>query len=927
MIEAGSHPVEYRFGDFFLDVRNRQLRRQSETLPLNSKYLDVLILLVSRRGQLVEKQEIFDELWRDTFVTDAALTQCIKDIRRLLEDDVSSPRFIRTVPKHGYMFIEDVVESSSGETAAIAPPLHADSLHRPFKFLDSYGEQDADLFFGRESEVAAISSRILAHRTFVLHGRSGVGKSSLLCAGLVPRLKAAGNAVFVIRSFTDPLQQMASTLYRGLGNDFNLDAESGMDSFLRVMEKKSPGRFVIFLLDQFEEFFLLLKDEQRRAFIDQIGLLARNESFPLRVVFTLREDLLAEMSQFKTVLPEIFHNEYRLKRLTREQAARAITEPVNAMGGQFEDSLLSRLLDDLGDGDGVDPPQLQIVCDTLYDTRERGGRLTLAAYESLGAAAKILAGYLERVLGRFRPSNLQVAKEILKSFLSASGQRLVLRIVDFEARVRTMAREPSATVHNVVEELLGARVVRLRRQDGEAWLELAHEYLVPEISRWLTKEENDLKQAREVMARALENYLAHQLLIDGETLDLLAPWGERLGFTEDEAHLMIRSLMHRARKVPGWLLEMSPKSSSIIVEAAAAPDPEVRMCAVEASRSIRNSENETLLLKMALWDGALPVRKAASLVLADWFERAAQELLMKDVEGKATSSTRCAVSLAFLRENDKRLVRFSRLPVFIAGLIIPALIALRLRRGWPVILRQGVGGTLGGAAAGFIGSFMLGMILAWAQHASFMESAPLTFVLASLGTLVGALGGMGVSFGMAAAAQVAYRHSRWWSIVGGAAGGALIGGGAKLLGIDALRAIFGKSPTGITGATEGVVLGAGVALGAILSVQLIKHPRPWQPILGAAAGAMCAAALLTVVGGNLFSGSLDIVARAFANSQIRMDPLASFFGEVQFGHTSHIILGAAEGLLFGAGMLAGIEFLGRAGNKNPMNMLPHRTDV
>ncbi len=230
------------------------------------------------------------------------------------------------------------------------------------------------------------------------------------------------------------------------------------------------------------------------------------------------------------------------------------------------------------------------------------------------------------------------------------------------------------------------------------------------------------------------------------------------------------------------------------------------------------------------------------------------------------------------------------------------------------------GAAMGGALAGLVGSIILGVTLGWARHVSFMEAAPLTFVLASLGTLVGALGGMGVSFGWAAAGQVAYRHSRWWSIVGGAAGGALIGGSAKLLGMDALQALFGRSPTGITGAMEGVVLGAGVTLGTILSVQGINNPRPWQHVLGAATGAMCAAALLTGVGGNLFSGSLDILARAFANSQIRMDPLAALFGEVRFGHTTQIVLGAMEGLLFGAGMLTGIEFLGGIRSKNPANL-------
>src|SRR5712691_106338 len=101
----------YRFDDFYLDARNRRLSRGGQNIALNSKYFDVLLLLVSRNGQLVEKQRIFDAVWDGVFVTDAALTQCIKDIRKQLGDDAANPRYIKTVPKHGYVFIGDVTEA------------------------------------------------------------------------------------------------------------------------------------------------------------------------------------------------------------------------------------------------------------------------------------------------------------------------------------------------------------------------------------------------------------------------------------------------------------------------------------------------------------------------------------------------------------------------------------------------------------------------------------------------------------------------------------------------------------------------------------------------------------------------------------------------------------------------------------------------
>ena len=205
----------------------------------------------------------------------------------------------------------------------------------------------------------------------------------------------------------------------------------------------------------------------------------------------------------------------------------------------------------------------------------------------------------------------------------------------------------------------------------------------------------------------------------------------------------------------------------------------------------------------------------------------------------------------------------------------------------------------------------MGTGLSIVRGATPLEAVELVLVLVMLGFFIGAIGGLGVSFGMVLLAHVAYRHSKWWSVVGGITGGAIVGGSTKLLGVDTVRALFGQSPTGITGAFEGAVIGAGLSLGVVLAATLIRSSRSWHRVMAASIGSICAGVLLTVIGGNLFSASLEIVAKLFANSQIRMDPLAPLFGEVHFGETTQIVMGAIEGLLFGAGVASGIEISGR----------------
>ena len=98
----------FRFDQFQLDPANRRLTRGGAPVELNARYLDALVLLVREPGQLVHKDRFMAEVWRGIPVTDEALTQCIRTLRRQLGDDAGSPRFIETVAKHGYRFIAPV---------------------------------------------------------------------------------------------------------------------------------------------------------------------------------------------------------------------------------------------------------------------------------------------------------------------------------------------------------------------------------------------------------------------------------------------------------------------------------------------------------------------------------------------------------------------------------------------------------------------------------------------------------------------------------------------------------------------------------------------------------------------------------------------------------------------------------------------------
>jgi DNA-binding winged helix-turn-helix (wHTH) protein len=123
---SASPPVRrrYRFGPFSLSPARRVLERAAVEVPLIPRYFDLLLLLVERRDVAVHRHEIFDAVWSDVVVSDSALTQAIRTVRRALgDDDPREPRFIRTVSRHGYQFVyPDVHEEADGPSATDPPP-------------------------------------------------------------------------------------------------------------------------------------------------------------------------------------------------------------------------------------------------------------------------------------------------------------------------------------------------------------------------------------------------------------------------------------------------------------------------------------------------------------------------------------------------------------------------------------------------------------------------------------------------------------------------------------------------------------------------------------------------------------------------------------------------------------------------------------
>jgi DNA-binding winged helix-turn-helix (wHTH) protein len=213
---------------------------------------------------------------------------------------------------------------------------------------------------------------------------------------------------------------------------------------------------------------------------------------------------------------------------------------------------------------------------------------------------------------------------------------------------------------------------------------------------------------------------------------------------------------------------------------------------------------------------------------------------------------------------------------------------------WALPLQLGAAGMLGGGIAGVLGGLFYGLGAAQPLPSG-MGASSIILVLIALTVSVGVIGGAGVGIGVAAA-RTAWGHASAGGIIGGAVGGLIVGAIVKLLGVDAFNLLFGQSPSAMTGAGEGALLGTAIGFGTWLHAS-----RGLSLRLTAAATALTGAVvgvLIPVLGWRLMGGSLDLLARQFPSSRLRLDPIGALFGEADFGPITQAVTGGIEGALF-----------------------------
>lgn len=230
---------------------------------------------------------------------------------------------------------------------------------------------------------------------------------------------------------------------------------------------------------------------------------------------------------------------------------------------------------------------------------------------------------------------------------------------------------------------------------------------------------------------------------------------------------------------------------------------------------------------------------------------------------------------------------------------------------WRQALTGGVAGMAGGGVAGLVGGLAYGLADIAGPGGDALGAASVLTVLIALTVAMGLLGGAGVGAGVALGRALIPERRGWSGLVGGAAGGLLVGAMVKLIGLDVFALLFGQTPGDITGAPEGALLGA--AIGG--AVWLTRPDGRRAPIRrGLLIGGLVTAAsgvLIVLMGGRLMGGSLALLAERFPQSRLRPDHIGALLGEPGFGPLASLVTAGVEGLLFGGGVVAALALAAR----------------
>jgi hypothetical protein len=370
----------------------------------------------------------------------------------------------------------------------------------PYRGLFAFQEEDAPFFCGRETFTEQLLVAAQKKPLVAVIGASGSGKSSVVFAGLIPRLQqvgAQGLAPLYIASFRPgdrPLHALASAIIpllepqlsktdqlrqtRQLAADLRQDVGALRDAVEEIVKGNTSARLLL-VADQFEELYTLCQDvEERQVFLTRL-LEAVNQTRNFNLVLTLRADFLGYALSYRPLNDALQNADVKLGPMNRQELQDAVQKPAEKQGVKLEQGLTERILEAVGEEPG-NLPLLEFALTQLWE-KQSNGKLTHAAYDAIGGVEKALSNHADDVYAQLTDEE---QKQVQKIFIQ------LVRPGEGTADTRRQATRAEVGEENwdLVKRLADERLVVSDRKKttGEAeeeTVEIVHEALIREWQR------------------------------------------------------------------------------------------------------------------------------------------------------------------------------------------------------------------------------------------------------------------------------------------------------------------------------------------------------------------------------------------------------------------------------------------------------------
>ncbi len=418
----------------------------------------------------------------------------------------------------------------------------------PYRGLHPFREEDADLFFGRESLVEILREKVIRRSITQVSGCSGSGKSSLVAAGLIPALKRSSSwLVISCRPGSDPFGTLASALIPNLEpvkDEISRAAdlprlrtvlEQGQLSYLlaQILSKQNESGLLLFI-DQFEELYTLCASQAVRERF--LGALVSLGSFAsnIKVVYTVRADFTSRLLVHRRFVDEMQDSDVKVGPMNRDELEAAICKPASQLNVRFEDGLAERILSDAGAEAGL-LPLLEFALSELW-ARQVDKTLTHSGYERIGQLSGAIANRAEKLYRSFSSRQQEAVHHILTRLVRPAEdggedtrQRIPVTALFSEELLNSDSGRQALGV------LAGARLVAVGVESGarQQMVEITHEALVrrwPRLTQWLQEDREILVWRQRIRLLIREWELTGRddgFLLRGPLLDEARLWLSR----------------------------------------------------------------------------------------------------------------------------------------------------------------------------------------------------------------------------------------------------------------------------------------------------------------------------------------------------------------------------------------------------------------